>query len=90
MLSLGYHKINFQVANSVAYDQLLQSVEEGVEIVKENEEHSTSMVPAAQQSKEQAFQVNIYQCLHRLSTVGPCFLLNLGPKSFLVIMFSYF
>ena len=58
MLSLGYPKINFQVANSLAEVQLLQTVTETVDMVKQSEDDSPHAAnTVAHISKEQAFQV---------------------------------
>ena len=62
MLSLGYPKINFQVANSMAQDSLMEVVKEMVQQVKESDLGEEQATTAQQgRSKEQAFQVFVSQ-----------------------------
>ena len=57
MLSLGYPKMNFQVANNVAHDQLLQNVRELVASAKERDFIKRPVTPSQNNTKELAFQV---------------------------------
>ena len=58
MLSLGYKKINFQVANEIAYDQLLQHVGETVEKHPEGDREN-SATPVGGDTQTSAFQVRV-------------------------------
>lgn len=57
MLSLGYPKVNFQVANNRCHDQLIQYVQEALDSVDDEIEAIESR-PSSPSSKEQAFQVS--------------------------------
>ena len=58
MLSLGYKKINFQVANEIAYDQLLQHVGETVEKHHDADRESAA-TPVGGDTQTSAFQVGV-------------------------------
>ena len=59
MLSLGYPKINFQVANAVAETELLASVGESLASVAEDEDvaEGRPLTPTSMSQKEMAFKV---------------------------------
>ena len=58
MLSLGYKKINFQVANEIAYDQLLQHVGETVEKHPDTARDNAA-TPVGADTQTSAFQVGV-------------------------------
>lgn len=58
MLSLGYPKINFQVANEMAYEELLRHVRETVDTLRDSDKE-ISLTPGTADSKASAFQVSV-------------------------------
>ncbi len=58
MLSLGYPKINFQVANNFAHDQMLEHIQELVTSATERGVIERPITPATNNKKEMAFQVS--------------------------------
>ena len=60
MLSLGYPKTNFQVANDLAYNQLLQYMKEKVQCVQQYEVIERPFTPADTNQKQMAFKVKVY------------------------------
>ena len=57
MLSLGYPKTNFQVANNVAYNQLLQHLKERIECTRDENIIERPITPADDNQKQMAFKV---------------------------------
>ena len=62
MLSLGYPKVQMQVANNLWEEQLLRYVQEALHSVEEDQpSESRPLTPSSLTRKEMAFQVNYYQ-----------------------------
>ncbi len=57
MLSLGYPKTNFQVANNMARDQLLECVRERIHSAQNLEVVERPITPADNNQKQMAFKV---------------------------------
>ena len=61
MLSLGYPKTNFQVANGVAYSQLLQYMKERIQNAQNDDVFERPFTPADTNQKQMAFKVRQFQ-----------------------------
>ena len=57
MLSLGYPKTNFQVANDVAYNQLKQHLKERIECTRDENIIERPITPGDNNQKQMAFKV---------------------------------